>query len=78
MPCTCRLLAGRSQPGDGSSLEARQGVTCDVCHRMVEPDDGPTHIGDGQYTISDHQTNEVRVELRPSPVTALGVRISKV
>ena len=48
-------LGGRSQPGDGSSLEGEdfEGVTCDVCHRMVKPDDGPTHIGDGQYTISN-------------------------
>jgi len=48
-------LAGRSQPGDGSSLEAEdlEGVTCDVCHRMVEPESGMTHIGDGQYVISD-------------------------
>jgi len=46
-------LAGRSEPGDGSSLidEDLDGVTCDVCHRMTEPPGG-AHIGDGQYTIA--------------------------
>lgn len=32
-------LEGRSTPGDGSALNAedRQGVSCDVCHRLVDP-----------------------------------------
>jgi len=48
-------LAGRSEPGDGSMLEAEdfEGVTCDVCHRMTKPETGPTHVGDGQYVISN-------------------------
>ena len=46
-------LGGASEPGDGSMLQPEhlEGVTCDVCHRMVEPTNG-THIGDGQYEIS--------------------------
>lgn len=45
-------LGGRSTPGDASALEPEdlQGVTCDVCHRMVPAD--PLLIGSGQYTIS--------------------------
>ncbi len=47
-------LDGASTPGDGSALQPEhlEGVTCDVCHRMVEPPGG-THIGDGQYVIAD-------------------------
>ncbi|MEE2901583.1 MAG: hypothetical protein VYC39_04605 [Myxococcota bacterium] len=70
-------LAGRSQPGDGSSLEAEdfEGVTCDVCHRMVKPDTGTTHIGDGQYTISD--SPDKRGSRGTPPVTGHGTRRSE-
>ncbi len=32
-------LEGRSSPGDGSALtkEDRQGITCEVCHRAIDP-----------------------------------------
>lgn len=32
-------LEGRSSPGDGSALtkEDKQGITCEVCHRMIDP-----------------------------------------
>jgi hypothetical protein len=63
-------LAGRSTPTDGSGLadgSDRDGVTCDLCHTMVNPDDsehvgeqfapylahdgGTAHIGSGQYVL---------------------------
>lgn len=39
-------LAGRSEPTDGSALTARDvdGVECDTCHRMTDPD-GSEHKG---------------------------------
>ena len=41
-------LAGHSTPTDGSALsdaEAREGVGCDVCHKMTNPDDSE-HLGE--------------------------------
>ena len=61
-------LSGRSEPGDGSQLidEDLGGVTCDVCHRMIEPSGG-THISDGQYTIS--QSLDKRGSRGNAPIT---------
>lgn len=52
-------LAGRAIPGDGSALleEDLQGVTCDVCHRMVPAPDGPL-IGGGQITLSQSASKQ--------------------
>lgn len=47
-------LEGRCQPGDGSALieEDQQGISCDVCHRMVEGPEGPV-ISNGQFFVAD-------------------------
>lgn len=63
-------LAGRSTPTDGSALRQRDadGVECDLCHRLVNPDDseftgvqnppfvandnGTAYYGSGMYVLS--------------------------
>jgi hypothetical protein len=47
-------LEGRCAPGDTSLLteEDFEGVTCDVCHRMVQAPEGPL-IGNAKYTVLD-------------------------
>jgi hypothetical protein len=47
-------LGGRAEPGDGSRLEIADldGISCDLCHRLVPSSTGRTLIGGGQYTIA--------------------------
>ncbi len=47
-------LEGRLDPPDGSALIERdlEGVTCDLCHRLELPEDGP-YIGNAQMVVAD-------------------------
>jgi hypothetical protein len=48
-------LGGRSEPSDGSALTAadREGVTCDICHRMVKP----SETGINPFPLDEYYTD---------------------
>lgn len=56
-------LEGRSTPTDGSALTRRdrEGVTCHVCHRMVDPFDLPDNAPSVDYFVLDDLGSDVPI-----------------